>query len=202
MWAIACILFSYLLGSVIFSLIIGKMVKGVDVRKHGSGNAGATNTLRVIGIGPAILVFVLDISKGALAVLLARWVQPDLVWLQVASGLAAIAGHNWPVWFRFRGGKGIATTIGMVVGLAFLPGLIAGLIAILAIVLTRYVSLGSLIFTALFPVFVLIMSYPTEIILGSFAIMAFAWLRHRTNIVKLMKGQENKLGAKSQVKNV
>src|SRR5690606_10768386 len=116
--------------------------------------------------------------------------------LEVACGLAAIGGHNWPIFFRFRGGKGIATTIGMVIALAPLAGVIAGAIAILSIVFTRYVSLGSLIFTALFPVFIVLLSYPSELIWGSIIIMLFAWFRHRSNIVKLIKGQENKLGSK------
>jgi len=191
-----------MLGSLLFSVIVSKLVRGVDIRKHGSGNAGATNTLRVLGIGPALLVFVLDMLKGVAAVLLARLIAPDVAWLPVASGLAAIFGHNWPLWFRFRGGKGIATTIGVVIGIAFLPGLIAGVIAILSIVFTRYVSLGSLIFTALFPLCVVLLNYPTEILIGSLVIMVFAWLRHRTNIVKLLRGQENKLGSKGKVNNV
>lgn len=195
MLPIVLVVCSYLSGSLIFSVIVGKLVKGIDIRSYGSGNAGATNTLRVIGVGPAILVFTLDIAKGVLAVWLARWFVPESQWLQVACGLAAVAGHNWPVWFRFRGGKGIATTIGMVAALALIPGLIAGGAAILSIVITRYVSLGSLIFTALFPVFVIALSYPAELIWGSLIIMAFAWIRHRTNIFKLLKGQENKLGS-------
>lgn len=196
MMPIVVVIASYLLGSLIFSVIVSKSLKGVDIRSHGSGNAGATNTLRVIGLGPALLVFALDVAKGVAAVLAARFLIPDSLWSQVAAGLAAVAGHNWPVWFKFRGGKGIATTIGMVAALAFVPGVIAGSIAILSIVFTRYVSLGSLIFTALFPICLLILSYPSELVWGSLLIMAFAWYRHRSNIVKLVKGQENKLGSR------
>lgn len=194
------ILVSYLLGSIIFSVIMGKLVAGIDIRNHGSGNAGATNTLRIIGKGPAILVFLLDIGKGVLAVWLAKWFVPDHYGIAVISGIAVILGHNWPIWFNFRGGKGIATTIGMLLSLAFLPTLFAGLIAIITILITRYVSLGSLLLTAFLPVFIYWMDYPTELLWGSFAIVVFAWIKHRNNIVKLLKGTENKIGSRSNQK--
>ncbi|MEB3102808.1 glycerol-3-phosphate 1-O-acyltransferase PlsY [Ferviditalea candida] len=198
MFYIIPIVSSYLLGSLIFSLIVGKLLKGVDVRSHGSGNAGATNTLRVLGIGPAILVLALDIGKGVLAVWLGKWFAPDLLWVHVVCGISVIIGHNWPVFFRFRGGKGIATTIGMVATLSFLPGLMAGIIAILSIIITRYVSLGSLLFTGLLPIFLVIMHYPVELIFASILLFIFAVWRHRKNIEKLLHGQENRLGAKKR----
>ncbi|MFC4103742.1 glycerol-3-phosphate 1-O-acyltransferase PlsY [Paenibacillus xanthanilyticus] len=191
----AAILISYLLGSVSFSILIAKWVKGIDIRNHGSGNAGATNTLRILGKGPAIAVFALDIAKGVAAVLLGKFmVGGD--WMPVLCGLAAIAGHNWPVWFGFKGGKGIATTVGVIATLAFLPALIAGLIAIASIALTRFVSLGSLIFAALTPVFIWLMDRPMALLWASLVICVFAFVRHRSNIVKLMQGRENKLGAR------
>jgi glycerol-3-phosphate acyltransferase PlsY len=190
---------SYLLGSVIFSVIVGKLIAGVDIRNHGSGNAGATNTLRVIGKGPAILVFILDIGKGVLAVWLAQWFVPDNYTLAVLCGLAVILGHNWPIWYRFRGGKGVATTIGMLITLAFLPTLFAGLIAIITITITRYVSLGSLLLTAFLPIFIYWMGYPAELLWGSFVILVFTWVKHRKNIMKLMQGTENKLGSRNKI---
>jgi glycerol-3-phosphate acyltransferase PlsY len=117
-------------------------------------------------------------------------------WIPVICGLAAIIGHNWPVWFKFKGGKGIATTIGVIVTLAFFPALYAGIIAILAIVLTRYVSLGSLIFAGLLPVFIFLFQFTWPLLSAALAIAIFAFVRHRTNIVKLIHGTENKLGAK------
>jgi len=189
---------SYLLGSISFSFIIAKLVKGIDIRKHGSGNAGATNTLRVLGKGPAILVLALDVLKAILAVWLGKWLVPDVIWVSVLCGLAVIAGHNWPVFFGFRGGKGIATTIGAMATLCFLPALFAGIIAILSIVFTRYVSLGSLIFAGLLPFFIFFMGRPHEIVIGSVIIGVFAFIRHRSNIVKLVRGKENKLGSKSR----
>lgn len=189
------VILSYLLGSITFSYVIGKIIKGVDVRKHGSGNAGATNTLRVLGVFPAILVLVLDISKGVLAVWIGKWLAPEQLWVAVACGLIVIAGHNWPLFFKFKGGKGIATTIGVVTTMCFLPALFAGILAIASIFITRYVSLGSLIFTSFLPIFLWFMNYPVEILWASIAIALFAYLRHRSNIAKLFRGQEHKIGS-------
>ncbi|RAV18540.1 glycerol-3-phosphate 1-O-acyltransferase PlsY [Paenibacillus contaminans] len=196
MLSIVSVLISYLLGSISFSFLAGKWLKGIDIRKHGSGNAGATNTLRVLGKGPAITVLLLDALKGVLAVWIGKWFVPDDLWVIIACGLAAIIGHNWPVYFGFRGGKGIATTIGVMATLVFVPVLIAGLIAILTIALTRYVSLGSLLLTGLLPIIIILMNKPLPLLWASLLLAVFAFVRHRSNIVKLVKGQENKLGAK------
>jgi glycerol-3-phosphate acyltransferase PlsY len=190
---------SYLLGSVSFSILIARWVKGIDIRQHGSGNAGATNTLRVLGKGPAAVVFLLDVAKGIAAVLLGKWLGDGQVWVQVLCGAAAITGHNWPIWFRFKGGKGIATTIGVMATIAFWPALIAGVIAIAAVAVTRYVSLGSLIFVTLLPVFILVLSMPRALFWASLLIWAYAIIRHRTNIVKLIRGEEHKLGTGKDV---
>ncbi|MDO3409596.1 glycerol-3-phosphate 1-O-acyltransferase PlsY [Saccharibacillus sp. CPCC 101409] len=194
---------AYLLGSVSFSVLFARLFKGIDIRQHGSGNAGATNTLRVLGKGPAILVLALDICKGILAVWLGRWLAPDYEWTPALAGLAAVVGHNWPLYFHFRGGKGIATTIGMLSTLCFPPALCAGAIAILSIVLTRYVSLGSLLFVTLTPVFLVVYrlagwhDYSNAVLIVGILIWALAVWRHRGNLVKLKNGTENKLGSKS-----
>ncbi|MFC5448070.1 glycerol-3-phosphate 1-O-acyltransferase PlsY [Paenibacillus aestuarii] len=198
MYSIISIVVSYLLGSISFSYLFGKWIKGIDIRKHGSGNAGATNTLRVLGKGPAIMVLLLDAIKGVVAVLLGQWASPGTegMWIPVLCGLAAIIGHNWPIYFGFRGGKGIATTIGVMATLCFIPTLIAGLAAIVIIAITRFVSLGSLILTALLPFLLWGMDRPVPILLISILLCIFAIVRHRTNIVKLIQGKENKLGQK------
>ncbi|ANE47982.1 hypothetical protein SY83_18670 [Paenibacillus swuensis] len=188
----------YLLGSVSFSFIFAKAFKGIDIRQHGSGNAGATNTLRVLGKGPAILVLALDILKGIGAIWIARAVEPDVISIHVLCGLAVIIGHNWPVFFGFRGGKGIATTIGVMATLCFMPSLFAGIIALSLIALTRYVSLGSLVFAALLPLFIILLGRPMEILIASIVIGVFAFYKHRTNISKLLQGKENKLGASNK----
>nr|WP_245339008.1 glycerol-3-phosphate 1-O-acyltransferase PlsY [Paenibacillus shirakamiensis] len=184
------------MGSVSFSVLLARLLKGIDIRQHGSGNAGATNTLRILGKGPAILVLVLDVLKGIAAVWLGRWLGNGSEWIPSLCGIAAIIGHNWPLYFRFRGGKGIATTIGVMVTLAFGPALWAGLIAIIAIILTRYVSLGSLLFVGFTPVFLAIAGDTGPYFWTSIIIGVFAFWRHRTNIVKIVHGKENKLGSK------
>lgn len=200
MWlAIIAIVISYLLGSVSFSILLAKSLRKIDIRQYGSGNAGATNTLRVLGKGPALAVFVLDIAKGIAAVALGLALKDgDYGWLPVACGLAAIVGHNWPVFFKFKGGKGIATTIGAMVMLAAIPSVIAGVVAIAAIALTRYVSLGSMIFAVLLPVVSATCGYGPAIVWGGVVVAALALLRHRKNIVKLLNGTENKLGGKKE----
>ncbi|WP_438432323.1 glycerol-3-phosphate 1-O-acyltransferase PlsY [Gorillibacterium sp. sgz500922] len=189
------ILLSYLLGSISFSVLIGKL-KGIDIRQHGSGNAGATNTLRVLGKGPGILVLALDVLKGIGAVWIGRLLGDGEIWVEILCGLAVIIGHNWPVFFRFKGGKGIASTIGVLATLCFWPALFAGIFAILSIAITRYVSLGALIFTFLTPIFLLLTHAEPELIWSSLVIMVFAFYRHRSNIVRLWQRKENKLGAK------
>ncbi|KIL34921.1 hypothetical protein SD71_17770 [Cohnella kolymensis] len=184
---------SYFIGSVSFSILFARWLRKIDIRQHGSGNAGATNTLRVLGKGPAIAVFTLDIAKGVAAVLLGRLLG-DESWVPVASGLAAIIGHNWPIFFRFKGGKGIATTIGAVAMLAFFPALLAGIAAIITIAATRYVSLGSMIFAVLLPIVFYLFGLEQALVMGAVAIGILALLRHRKNIVKLINGTENKLG--------
>lgn len=193
---IAGIIASYLLGSVSFSILLARWLKKIDIRQHGSGNAGATNTLRVLGKGPALAVFALDIVKGVIAVLIGWQVDGGDNWVTVACGLAAIIGHNWPIYFNFKGGKGIATTIGVVATLMFWPGFAAGILGILSIVFTRYVSLGSLIFAVLLPVSVAIFSLDAPYIVCAAVICVLAVVRHRKNIANLIKGTENKLGQK------
>lgn len=195
-WSTIAIVLSYLIGSISFSVVLAKLLKGIDIRQHGSGNAGATNTLRVLGKGPAIMVLVLDILKGIAAIWLGIWLGNGSEWVPAICGLAAIVGHNWPIYFRFRGGKGIATTIGVMVTLSFLPALYAGIIAILCIVITRYVSLGSLIFVFLTPIFLGLLQPINAVFWSSLVICLFAFWRHRSNIVKLVHGKENKLGSK------
>ncbi|AFH62063.1 glycerol-3-phosphate 1-O-acyltransferase PlsY [Paenibacillus mucilaginosus] len=190
------LLIGYLLGSISFSFLAGKLLKGIDIRQHGSGNAGATNTLRVLGKGPGIAVLLLDVLKGIAAVWIGNALSGGDTLIMVLSGVSVIIGHNWPVFFGFKGGKGIATTIGVMATLAFLPSLFAGLIAIAAIVFTRYVSLGSLLFTALLPLFIWGMDRSVEVLVLSLLLFVFAWVKHRTNIVKLLQGKENKLGSK------
>lgn len=207
MGVILSIIIAYLIGSISFSYVIAKKIKKIDIRKHGSGNAGATNTLRVLGKGPAVLVLLLDIAKGIVAV----WIAVGLETVPflssgaeglapAAAGLAVILGHNWPIYFGFKGGKGVATTIGVISTLFFFPAVYAGIAAILVIIITRYVSLGSLLFILGTSLLLIITAgagnHPVSYIILSIILSVLAVWTHRSNIDRLLKGQENKLGAK------
>lgn len=190
------VILAYLLGSISFSFLMTKWVKGVDIREHGSGNAGATNTLRVLGKGPAIAVLLLDTLKGVAAIWIDKLFfdhQPIVIGL---CGMMVIFGHNWPIFLRFRGGKGVATTIGVVISLMLLAGLISGIIAIILIITTRFVSLGSLVFTVGLPFAVLALQsyYPTPYLWLSVVIALLAIIRHKRNIISLFQGTERKIG--------
>ncbi|MBN6188583.1 glycerol-3-phosphate 1-O-acyltransferase PlsY [Aneurinibacillus sp. BA2021] len=188
------IILSYLLGSISFSILVAKKVAKIDIREHGSGNAGATNTLRVLGKGPGIVVLLLDAAKGAMAVGAAHWLTGGNDWVVVLSGIAAILGHNWPIFFGFRGGKGVATTIGTLLALVPLPGLIAVIVTIAVIAVTRYVSLGSLVFFTLIPIILFIKGAPSAYIVGTLFVAVLGYIRHAENIQRLLRGTERKLG--------
>ncbi|WDL97131.1 glycerol-3-phosphate 1-O-acyltransferase PlsY [Alicyclobacillus sp. ALC3] len=193
MYILLSILLAYLLGSISTSTLITRWRAKIDIRDVGSGNAGATNTLRVLGVRWGLVVLALDACKGVLATLLAMAMvhhQP-LVWF--VAGLAVVVGHNWPVFFGFRGGKGIATTIGVYLVLLPIPALVAGVIAILLIAVTRYVSLGALSFVILTPVFCIAFGRPVTLILFAVLIAALSVYRHRQNIVRLVRGQEHRV---------
>lgn len=196
---LSSLVIGYLLGSVSFSYLIGKMIRKIDIREYGSGNAGATNTLRVLGTGPAIVVLILDVLKGVAAVLISQALGGE-EWIPVLAGLFAIVGHNWPLFSGFRGGKGVATTIGVFVTIAPFPALIAGGIAILLIILTRFVSLGSLAFVTLTPfVMLLFFDYPLVYFYIALIIVILSYWKHRSNISKLLQGNENKIGEKTKI---
>lgn len=204
---IGVILFAYLIGSISFSYLTGKLLRKLDIREHGSGNAGATNTLRVMGWTPAIIVLLLDCAKGIAAVVIGYQltglpVEPGMA--AAMSGLAAILGHNWPIYFNFRGGKGVATTIGVLATLVFTAALTAGIAAFIAIAITRYVSLGSLIFisgtTLLTIVLFPWLQYPGYYTVFLIIITALSFWKHRDNISRLRSGTESKIGGKSAAK--
>ncbi|MCO7127043.1 glycerol-3-phosphate 1-O-acyltransferase PlsY [Sporolactobacillus shoreicorticis] len=190
------IIISYLIGSISFSYLITKKIKKIDIRKTGSGNAGATNTMRVLGTGPAVGVLLLDVFKGVVCILMANLLGlPD--WAAALSGLAAIIGHDFPVYYGFKGGKGVATTIGVFFMIMPLFALIAGVITLLIIAVTRFVSLGSLFFLLFTPILGwIIHGYSTGVLVALFLITILAFYQHRANIVRLIQGKENKLGHK------
>jgi len=199
-------LFAYLLGSIPFGYLIVRWEKGIDVRKTGSGSTGATNVMRNLGIAGFIVTFILDVGKGTFAVLLAsrltsvdaRWfpLSGDARWIAAAS-VAAILGHCFPVWLKFRGGKGVATGVGVFIALA--PLQVAIVLGIFAIVVAigRYISLGSIVATAAFPLAVYFMQHPPlPMVLGAAGSALIIIAMHHANIRRLLKGTENKVGKK------
>ena len=190
---IAAIVISYFLGNISPSILIGK-AQGVDIRKQGSGNAGTTNALRVLGKKAAAAVLIIDILKGVVAVLLGRYIGGQE--LAMYCGLAVFAGHIWPAAFGFRGGKGIATAFG--VALAWEPLLGLAELAVAAIFLgtTKRVSVGSIAAAIIFPfaAYYFDHSYlPVAVVMGVIVLV-----KHRKNIVRLIKGEEPKVSFKKQ----
>ncbi|MCL6515579.1 glycerol-3-phosphate 1-O-acyltransferase PlsY [Alicyclobacillus sp.] len=193
---LVCAILGYIIGSVSTSTLVVRWAANTDIRQHGSGNAGATNTLRVLGLRYALLVLAVDILKGMAAVGLAHALAPGSVLAPYAAGLAAIVGHNWPVFFGFRGGKGIATTIGVMALVMFKPAALTGALAILLVIFTRYVSLGALTFTVLTPVAAAVFGDPWRKVAFAAIVGGLAVYRHRQNIRRLWTGQEHKVFTK------
>jgi len=190
-------LLAYLLGSLPFGYLIVRWQKGIDVRTTGSGSIGATNVMRNLGIAGFVLTFILDAGKGIAAVFLAgKLTGQDPTWIAAAAA-AAVFGHCFPVWLKFRGGKGVATGVGVFIALAPLQVLIVLGIFAAVVALSRYISLGSIIATAAFPFLVHFMKHaPLPITLGAAGAAAVIIVRHHANIARLMKGTENRLGRK------
>ena len=198
---------AYLLGSISFSVIISKKMAGFDVRKKGSGNAGTTNVLRSVGKKAAVITLILDILKGVLAVLVA-YIAGNIVkegvdkalLIQIA-GLLVIVGHTFPIFFGFKGGKGIATALGVLLITNWNIGLICLVFALVLMALTKMVSLGSISAAILFPVLILFMPHTAYLVDGNYIIYSIliavlVVFNHRANVKRLLSGTENKLDFK------
>jgi glycerol-3-phosphate acyltransferase PlsY len=203
---LAALLAGYLLGSIPAGWLAGRWLAGVDLRQEGSGSTGATNVLRVVGKGPALVVFLIDVLKGTAAVLLARALLDPLGWdpgsdgWVVVAGLAALAGHIWPVWLGWKGGKAVATGLGMLLGLAWPVGLACFGIFLTCLTLSRIVSLSSVVAALSLPL--LMLGWfgsggfrPAYFALAVLTTVLVVW-RHRANLVRLREGSEPRLGEK------
>jgi glycerol-3-phosphate acyltransferase PlsY len=186
---------AYLIGSIPFGIILAKSFGGVDVRKAGSGNIGATNVARVAGPLPGILTLVLDGLKGVATVwLAARLTNESALWMTIA-GLSALLGHCFPVWLRFRGGKGVATAAGMFLALCWPAALGAIGVFILVVLFSRFVSLGSVAAAAAMPLLVYLLwaphhAPPPIVTFGAFAAAMLVVYKHDANIQRLVEGRE------------
>jgi glycerol-3-phosphate acyltransferase PlsY len=209
LWYVLVVAIAYLLGGIPFGYLAGRLLKGVDIRKFGSGNVGATNVARVVSKPAGIAVFALDVAKGFLPVLL---LAPGFATLagagspenmQILAGLGAISGHIWTVFLKFRGGKGVATGFGVVLALAPLATLIALGAWISMVVVTRFVSLGSMTAALVLVVMLLILREDPfgsglSLTIFAIAVASIIFWRHRSNIKRLLAGTENKIGGKKE----
>ncbi|WP_186697138.1 glycerol-3-phosphate 1-O-acyltransferase PlsY [Cyanobium sp. NS01] len=211
--ALPLLLAGYLLGSLPSGYLAARWLKGIDIRREGSGSTGATNVLRVVGKGPALAVFLIDVLKGTAAVLLAKAVLEPLgqplgpaawaidSWV-VACGLAALAGHSWPVWLGWRGGKAVATALGMLLGLAWPVGLASFGVFLAVLSLSRIVSLSSVLAAVALPLLMLGwfqgqgagLRWP-YLLLALLTSALVIW-RHRSNLGRLLAGTEPRLGSR------
>jgi len=193
---IPCIIGAYLIGSVPFAWLLARRWGAADLRRVGSGNIGAANVLRASGVKAGVLVAVLDIAKGALSVMLAARFGDNAA-APAAAGLAAIVGHIYPVWLRFRGGKGVATACGvfsMLTPLAVPPAL--G-IFVVTVWITKYISLGSVLASIALPPIAYALGSPAPAVAAAFAASVIIVFRHRANVLRLRAGTERRIGARA-----
>lgn len=198
---------AYLIGSINFSVIISKKVAGFDVREKGSGNAGSTNMLRSVGKGAAALTLICDILKGVISIVIAIvlgnifQVEDKALLVQIA-GVAVVLGHTFPIFFGFKGGKGVATSLGILLMSNWQIGLICLVFALVLMLLTRMVSLGSCMAAVLFPILTLfikenyIVSEGSSYFIYSIILAVIVLYNHRSNIKRILNGTENKLSLK------
>ena len=186
---------SYLLGSLPTGFLIGKYLKNIDLRTIGSGSTGATNVLRNIGKWPALFVFIIDVGKGLIAVKIAQY-YTDQGLIEVLAGISAISGHIWPIWLRGKGGKAVATGLGMFLALSWKVGLASLGIFLIVLTKTKFVSLSSISAAILLPIFMFF--YLGKLFMHSYFFISLIvallviW-KHRTNIKRLFKGEESKI---------
>ena len=202
---IGVIIVAYFLGSISFSVIFSRKFAGFDVREKGSKNAGSTNVLRTVGTKVAILTLVCDILKGVIAVLLSMlvakiWANSNLEItknLMYLAGFFAILGHTFPIFFEFRGGKGVATALGVLITLNWKIGLICLIFAVIIIAFTKMVSVGSLLSAVLYPILTIFMGEVKIIpVIISILIALLVIFNHRENLKRIKNGTENKLSFK------
>jgi len=185
------LIFSYFIGSIPTGYLAGKLLKGLDIREHGSGNVGATNVFRVVGKIPGFAVLLLDIFKGYLAVSLIASGEGALYRLLI--GLTAIAGHNWTLWLKFKGGKGVAVSAGVIIALAPKVFVFSLLVWVVLFLITRYVSVSSIGAALVMPVLAMVFGKDPAFIIFTVILAISICYTHRSNIKRLQKGEEKKI---------
>lgn len=198
MKAVLTILLSYLIGCFSSAYVLGKMSKNIDIRSYGSGNLGTTNALRVLGKKMGVITLILDILKGIIAVLMGNVILGTNG--SLLAGIFVVLGHNFPIFLRFKGGKGVATSLGVLFLLNWKAGLICLVIGVIIILSTRYVSLGSITASIMAP-FAMTLTTDSNnkyLYVTTWILAVLSILRHKSNILRLCKGEENKLGNKNR----
>lgn len=205
MFRLIFLVIGYLFGCIQSAFILGKITDNIDIRKYGSGNAGTTNIIRVLGWRAGVITFLGDFTKAIIAIVLCKYLVQDYsIVIGLYTGLGVIIGHNWPFYMNFKGGKGIASTIGTMLAIDWRIGLLSAAIILLVIFITKYVSLGSIILAICIPILILIF-YRTdanvvEVFVVSTMYTISALYRHRANIKRLLNGNESKIGQRSKNK--
>ncbi|WP_373485559.1 glycerol-3-phosphate 1-O-acyltransferase PlsY [Acetobacterium malicum] len=192
---------AYLIGNLNFAYILVKFLKNEDVRNYGSGNAGTTNVLRVMGKNVAIPVFLLDALKGCLVVVIGRYVLSLNEVFLVLGGIAVVAGHNWPAFLQFRGGKGTATSLGVFLTYDWEVAIIAIMIGLIVLAIWKMVSLTSMVGMMMLPIFALLFGRTVTEVIFAVVLCLFSLFQHRKNIGRIIQGRESKLGQKVKMKN-
>lgn len=205
MFRLGALLIGYLFGNIQSSILVGRMC-GIDIRQHGSGNAGTTNTIRVLGKKWGALVLIIDMLKAVLAIYLSDWIlgrnHPNImILIALYSGFGAILGHTYPVFFGFKGGKGIATAAGTLVGINYWLFIVAAIVFLICFKITHIVSISSLAMMLTLPVLISVMYAGTgavgiEAIIVAFVITGFTFMTHRANIKRIINGEEAQLKSK------
>jgi len=191
------IILSYLIGSIPTSYIFGKLIKNIDLRKHGSGNLGATNVFRVLGPRWGVVTLIFDILKGVVCVTIIPYFfvsnMVSVEELKIICGIFSIFGHIWTVFLGFKGGKGVATSTGVFFGICWQATLVCAILFGIIFYFSRYVSLGSIVAAIALPVFIQIFSGNREYLIVSIIIAALVIIKHKTNVKRLIAGTENKI---------
>jgi acyl phosphate:glycerol-3-phosphate acyltransferase len=205
LWTIVALLISYLIGSLPTAYLFGRILKGIDIRQVGSGNVGATNAMRALGRGPGVIVLLLDILKGFVVVVFlgSYFTNKPILFheqnLRILMGLCCIAGHNWTIFLQFKGGKGIATSFGVLLGLSLkIPGLntvigLTILIWFLVFVVSRIVSLASISSAIALPIFCIFFEQSKPVIFLVLLLCFFVIIRHQSNLSRILQGKEPRL---------
>jgi len=196
---ILVIVICYLLGSIPFGYIVGRLFKKIDIREYGSGNIGATNAFRILGPALASLVLIGDISKGIFSIYLVRFLNIDTLSILVIAGIAVICGHDWSVFLKFKGGKGVATTFGVIFSFNSVISILAVTVWGMVLIFTKYASLSSILSLTSVSIFMMLFKQPYEYIIFSLAILILTIFKHKDNIKRLRLGKERKIGERVEI---